>query len=149
MTTVRPAAITAGPRLRDPAFQAFTLLRTAFTIAPIAFGVDKFFDVLTNWSQYLSSPFNDLIPGTAHQAMLMVGVVEIVAGLLVAVRPDLGAYVVVAWLAGIILNLLLIPGYYDVALRDFGLLVAALALARLAGSFHARSTTDRITWSQS
>jgi hypothetical protein len=149
MTTLPPNATTAGPRLRDPAFQAFTLLRTAFTIAPIAFGVDKFFDVLTNWSQYLSSPFNDIIPGTAQQAMLMVGVVEIVAGLLVAVRPDLGAYEVAAGLAGIILNLLLIPGDDDVALRDFGLLIAALALARLADSFHARTTADRSTRSQS
>ena len=133
MTTLRPAVAISGSTLRDPSFQAFTLLRTAFTIAPIAFGVDKFFDVLTTWEQYLAGPFNDIIPGSAHQAMLMVGVVEIVAGLLVAVRPDLGAYVVAAWLAGIIVNLLLVPGFYDVALRDFGLLVAALALARLAG----------------
>jgi hypothetical protein len=135
MTTLRPADPAVGPRLRDPAFQAYTLLRTAFTIAPIAFGLDKFFDVLTNWEQYLAGPFNDIIPGTAHQAMLMVGVVEILAGLLVAVRPDLGSYVVAAWLAGIIVDLLLIPGFYDVALRDFGLLVAALALARLAGQY--------------
>ena len=139
MTTLRPADPAVGPRLRDPAFQAYTLLRTAFTIAPIAFGLDKFFDVLTNWEQYLAGPFNDIIPGTAHQAMLMVGVVEILAGLLVAVRPDLGAYVVAAWLAGIILNLLLVPGFYDVALRDFGLMVAALALGRLA---QARATRD-------
>ena len=138
MTTLRPGDPAVGPRLRDPAFQAYTMLRTVFTIAPIAFGLDKFFDVLTNWEQYLAGPFNDIIPGTGHQAMLMVGVVEIVAGLLVAVRPDLGAYVVAAWLAGIILNLLLVPGFYDVALRDFGLLVAALALARLAGQY--RST---------
>ena len=74
MTTLRPADPAVGPRLRDPAFQAYTLLRTVFTIAPIAFGLDKFFDVLTNWEQYLAGPFNDIIPGTAHQAMLMVGV---------------------------------------------------------------------------
>ena len=115
--------------------QAFLLLRTVFTVAPIAFGLDKFFGVLTNWEQYLAPWVNDLVPGTAHQAMLAVGVVEII---LVAVRPSIGAYVIVAWLAGIILNLLTIGNYYDVALRDFGLLVGALALARLAGPpFHA------------
>jgi hypothetical protein len=121
--------------LRDPAFQAFTMLRTVFTVAPIVFGVDKFFDVLTHWSAYLAPRVDDLVPGSAHQAMLAVGVVEVVAGLVVAVRPDIGGYVVAAWLAGIIGNLLLIPGYYDVALRDFGLLVAALSLARLAQLF--------------
>ena len=120
---------------RDPAYQAFLMLRTVFTIAPIAFGLDKFFNVLTDWPQYLAPRFDDVIPGNAHQAMLMVGVVEILAGVLVALWPHIGGYVVAAWLAGIILNLLLIPDYYDVALRDFGLLVAALALARLAWAF--------------
>ena len=131
---------TTSPRthdLRDPAYQAFTLLRTVFTVAPVVFGVDKFFDVLTHWSAYLAPRVDDLVPGTAHQAMLAVGVVEILAGVVVAVRPDVGGYVVALWLAGIIGNLLLIPGYYDVALRDFGLLVAALALARLARLFRA------------
>jgi hypothetical protein len=138
MTTSTRSAATARPAvLTDPAYQAFLLLRTAFTLAPIVFGLDKFFDVLTDWKQYLAPTFNDIIPGTAHQAMLMVGVVEIVAGLLVAVRPRIGGYVVALWLAGIILNLLLIPGFYDVALRDFGLFVAALALARLAMLFPA------------
>jgi hypothetical protein len=120
---------------RDPAYQAFLMLRTVFTIAPIVFGLDKFFNVLTDWPQYLAPRFDDVIPGNAHQAMLMVGVIEIVAGVLVALWPYIGGYVVAAWLAGIILNLLLIPDYYDVALRDFGLLVAALALARLAWAF--------------
>jgi hypothetical protein len=114
--------------------QAFLLLRTVFTVAPILFGLDKFAEVLTDWERYLAPEFNDLIPGTAHQAMLMVGIVEIAAGLLVAVLPRIGGYVVAAWLAGIILNLLLIGDFYDVALRDFGLLVAALALARLASA---------------
>jgi hypothetical protein len=123
------------PRLRQPAFQAFALLRTVFTVAPIVFGADKFFNLLTNWESYLAPFANRVIPGSAHQAMLMVGVVEIAAGLLVALRPRLGGYVVAAWLAGIIVNLLLIPGFYDVALRDFGLFVAALALARLAPAF--------------
>ena len=103
-----------------------------FTVAPILFGLDKFVGLLTDWEQYLAPQIDDLIPGTAHQAMLAVGVVEIIAGLLVAVLPRIGGYVVAAWLAGIIVNLLLIGGFYDVALRDFGLLVGALALARLA-----------------
>jgi hypothetical protein len=106
-----------------------------FTVAPILFGLDKFVEVLTNWERYLAPKFNDLIPGSAHPAMLIVGVVEIVAGLRVAVLPRVGGYIVAAWLAGTILNLLLIGDFYDVALRDFGLLVAALALARLASAF--------------
>jgi hypothetical protein len=125
---------TDTPSLRG-AREAFLLLRTVFTVAPILFGVDKFAEVLTDWERYLAPEFNDIIPGSAHQAMLIVGVVEIVAGLLVAVLPRYGGYVVAAWLAGIILNLLLIGDFYDVALRDFGLLVAALALARLAPAF--------------
>jgi hypothetical protein len=135
--TTRTEPETAGHSavLTDPAYQAFLLLRAAFTLAPVVFGLDKFFDVLTDWKHYLAPSLNDLVPGTAHQAMLMVGVVEIAAGLLVALRPRIGGYVVAAWLAGIIVNLLLIPGFYDIALRDFGLFVAALALARLATLF--------------
>jgi hypothetical protein len=117
------------------AHQAFLLLRTVFTVAPILFGLDKFAEVLTDWERYLAPEFNDLIPGTAHQAMLIVGVIEIAAGVLVAVLPRVGGYIVAAWLAGIILNLLLIVDFYDVALRDFVLLVAALALDRLASAF--------------
>jgi hypothetical protein len=116
----------------DPSRQAFLLLRTVFTVAPIVFGLDKFANVLVDWPRYLAAPINSLVPGTGQQAMYAVGVVEIIAGLVVAVRPKYGALLVTAWLAGIIVNLLLIPGYYDVALRDFGLLVAALALSRLA-----------------
>ncbi|MDX6234570.1 MAG: hypothetical protein QOH68_3678 [Nocardioidaceae bacterium] len=118
--------------LRDPSYQAFFLLRTVFTVAPIVFGIDKFANVLVDWNQYLAPWINDIVPGTATQAMYTVGVVEILAGLLVAFAPRLGAVVVALWLAGIIVNLLTLSGYYDVALRDFGLLVAALALARLA-----------------
>lgn len=115
--------------------QAFMLLRTVFTVAPILFGLDKFVEVLTdNWEGYLAPEINDLIPGSAHQAMLIIGAVEIAAGVLVAVLPRIGAYVVAAWLAGIIVNLLLLGEYYDVALRDFGLLIGALALARLAAA---------------
>ena len=117
---------------QDGAHQAFLLLRTVFTIAPILFGLDKFLGLLTDWEAYLAPWVNDLVPGTAHQAMLAVGVVEILAGLLVAVRPAIGGYVVAAWLLGIIVNLVTMGEYYDVALRDFGLLVGALALARLA-----------------
>jgi hypothetical protein len=120
--------VAAGPAVD----QAYALLRTVFTIAPIAFGADKFLELLTDWEQYLAPWVNDLTPGTAHQAMLAVGVVEIIAGLLVAVRPDIGGYVVAAWLLGIIVNLVTMGEFLDVALRDFGLLVAALALARLA-----------------
>jgi hypothetical protein len=134
-TRIAPETAARSAVMTDPAYQAFLLLRTAFTLAPVVFGLDKFFDVLTDWKHYLAPTINDLVPGTAHQAMLMVGVVEIAAGLLVALRPRIGGYVVAAWLLGIIVNLLLIPGFYDVALRDFGLFVAALALARLATLF--------------
>ena len=116
----------------EPAYQAFLLLRTVFTVAPIVFGLDKFANVLTDWPQYLAPWIDDIVPGTAQQAMYAVGVVEVLAGVLVAVLPRIGAWVVAAWLAGIILNRLTIPGFYDIALRDFGLLVGAVALARLA-----------------
>ena len=118
---------------RSPAaHQSFLLLRTVFTVAPILFGLDKFVGLLTDWEQYLAPWIDGLVPGTAHQAMLAVGAVEILAGLLVAVQPRIGGLVVAAWLGGIIVTLLLVGGFYDIALRDFGLLVAALALARLA-----------------
>ena len=138
----------APPRahsVHDPVFQAFMLLRIAFTVAPIVFGVDKATNLLTDWQQYLSPTVDHLVPGTGHQLMLVVGLVEVLAGVLVGVRPQVGAYVVAGWLAGIIMNLLLIPGFYDVALRDFGLLVAALALARLAHAFRPRTqgTSER------
>ena len=124
--------------LADPVAQAYWLLRVGFVVAPILFGLDKFFDILVDWRIYLAPEIDDLIPGNAHQAMLMVGVVEIVAGLVVAVRPRFGGYLVAAWLAGIIANLLILGDYYDVALRDFGLLIGALALARLATGFERR-----------
>lgn len=127
-STPAPSAGTSSPAGR----QAFLLLRTVFTVAPILFGLDKFVGLLTDWEQYLAPQIDALIPGTAHQAMLAIGVVEILAGVLVAVAPRIGGLVVAAWLAGIIVNLLLLGGFYDVALRDFGLLVGALALARLA-----------------
>src|SRR4051794_3396307 len=133
-TSTRSSSTTARLTHRgDPVHHAFLLLRTVFTVAPIAFGLDKFLNLLTEWPGYLA-PFADrLVPGTAQQAMYAGGVIEIVAGLLVAVRPRYGAVVVAAWLAGIIVNLLILGDFYDVALRDFGLLVGALALWRLAG----------------
>jgi hypothetical protein len=112
---------------------AFLLLRTVFTVAPILFGLDKFLRILTSdWERYLTPWMNDLIPGDARTAMLIVGVVEIIAGILVAFLPRLGGLVVAAWLLGIIVSLVGVGGYLDIALRDFGLLVAALALSLLA-----------------
>jgi hypothetical protein len=122
-------------RLDSPAFQAFALLRLAFTVAPILFGLDKFLDWMVDWQLYLAPEINDVVPGNGHQAMLAIGVVEIAAGLVVAARPRWGGYLVAAWLAGIVTNLLLQGNYYDIALRDFGLLLAALTLARLATVF--------------
>jgi hypothetical protein len=116
-----------------PEDRAFLLLRSGFTLAPILFGLDKFFGVLTDdWETYLATWVNDLIPGSAHDAMLMIGVVEIVAGIVVALSPRWGGLLVAAWLAGIIVNLLSTGEYYDIALRDFGLLLAALSLSLLA-----------------
>ncbi len=111
---------------------AFLLLRTAFTVAPIAFGLDKFFGILTNWDAYLAPWIDAIVPGTAHQAMLIVGVVEIVAGVAVAVLPRYGALVVAMWLLGIIVNLVSMGRFYVIALRDVGLLAGALALGLLA-----------------
>lgn len=122
----------AAHDLRNPNYQAFFLLRTVFTVAPIVFGIDKFTNLLVHWDAYLAPWINNLVPGTGAQAMYAVGVVEIIAGLTVAIAPRFGAWLIVAWLGGIIVNLLTLSGFYDVALRDFGLLVAALALARLA-----------------
>jgi hypothetical protein len=131
-TSASHANSVSGSVRSDPAYQAFMLLRTVFTVAPILFGLDKFANLLVEWPGYLAGWINDIVPGTAQQAMYAVGVIEIVAGVAVAVMPRFGGLLVAAWLAGIIINLLTIPGYYDVALRDFGLLVGAVALARLA-----------------
>src|SRR4051812_34490034 len=125
----RTPATRSGARTQAAATQVLQLLRAGFTVLPIVFGLDKFTNVLTDWSQYLAPEIDSLVPGTAHQAMLAVGVVEIVAGLVVAVLPRFGGPLVAVWLAGIIVNLLLIGGYGDIAPRDFGLLVAALGLS--------------------
>jgi hypothetical protein len=124
--------------LRSPVYQAYMLLRVGFTAAPILFGLDKFFNWTVDWTDYLAPWVNDIVPGSAQDFMYFVGAVEIAAGILVAVAPRLGAYVVAAWLAGIIVNLLTVdpPTYYDIALRDFGLMLGALTLGRLAGAVH-------------
>jgi uncharacterized membrane protein YphA (DoxX/SURF4 family) len=130
------AAVTTAPRDRDdPRYQAFALLRLAFTVAPIAFGLDKFLNVLVDWPTYLAPWIDDIAPGSAQQFMYVVGVTEIVAGVAVALKPRYGAYVVAGWLAGIIVNLLTASGFYDIALRDFGLMLGALTLARLASVY--------------
>ena len=122
---------------RDPRYQAFALMRLTFTIAPIAFGIDKFFNVMVHWPDYLAPWINDIAPGTGQQFMYFVGAVEILAGIVVALKPRYGAYLVVGWLAGIVINLVSYSGYYDIALRDFGLMLAALTLARLASIYDA------------
>jgi uncharacterized membrane protein YphA (DoxX/SURF4 family) len=119
----------------DPRFQAYSLLRAGFAVAPILFGLDKFFDVLVDWPKYLAPWINDIAPGSADDFMYFVGGVEILAGLVVALKPRYGAYLVAGWLGGIIVNLLTHSGYYDVALRDFGLLIGAIALGRLAAAY--------------
>lgn len=129
-------APTFAERLKgDPAYQAYTIMRIAFTVAPILFGLDKFANVLVDWEGYLAPWINEIIPGSATTAMHLVGIVEIIAGLVVALKPRYGAYVVAAWLAGIIVDLLTYSGYYDVALRDFGLMLGAITLARLASIY--------------
>jgi hypothetical protein len=122
----------------NPSYQAFQILRGAFTVAPIVAGLDKFTHFLVDWDRYLPASVNNLVGGHGHELMLVVGVIEIVAGVGVFLRPRIFSYVVAAWLLGIIVNLLLIPGYFDVALRDFGLLLAALALGRLSADFSDR-----------
>src|SRR5215471_13034108 len=121
--------------ISSPAHQAYQILRFAFTVAPIVAGLDKFFHLLVNWEKYLPPFVNRMSGGHGHELMLAVGVIEIIAGIGVALKPKIFAYVVFAWLLLIIANLLLIPGYFDIALRDLGLALGALALARLSLNF--------------
>jgi hypothetical protein len=131
-----PGAGTLSDRIAgDPAYQAFWLLRIGFTVAPILFGIDKFANVMVNWETYLAPWIRDLSPLSATGTMHIVGVIEIVAGVVVALKPRYGAYLVAAWLGGIIVNLLTYSGFYDIALRDFGLMLGALTLARLASVY--------------
>ena len=119
----------------SPAYQAYWILHVGFTVAPILAGLDKFTHLLVNWDQYLPGVVANASPIQPHTLMLIAGVIEIVAGIGVWLKPRIFAYVVAAWLVVIIINLLLIPGYFDIALRDFGLFLAALALARLSQEY--------------
>jgi hypothetical protein len=141
---LRPIPLpTTSALRRDPTAQAFLLLRIAFTVAPILFGLDKFVGfMIDDWTKYLAPEFNDPIPGSASDAMHIIGGVEIAAGVVVAVMPRFGGFLVAGWLAGIIVSLLLVGGYADIALRDFGLLLGALTLARLATSDSARTPSE-------
>ncbi|MDQ6788166.1 MAG: hypothetical protein M3033_15280 [Acidobacteriota bacterium] len=122
--------------MSNPTYQAYQILRFGFTVAPIIAGLDKFLHLLVNWDQYLPPFVNNLTGGHGHQLMLVAGVIEIIAGIGVALMPRIFAYIVAAWLILIIVNLLMIPGYYDVALRDLGLALGALALGRLSEKFN-------------
>lgn len=142
--TLRPIPFPSMAHLRsDAVAQAFTLLRIGFFVLPVLMGIDKFAQVMMeNWPAYLATEFNDILPGNAQEAMYMIGVVEIVAGFVVLVMPRFGGLLVAGWLAGIIVSLLLVGGYGDIALRDLGLLLGALTLFRLAGTQSA-DTGDR------
>jgi len=129
------AAGATSVRVSSPSYQAYQMLHIAFTVAPIVAGLDKFFHALVDWDMYLSPMVTRMLPIPAHTFMLGVGVIEIIAGALVAVAPRIGGWVVGLWLCGIILNLLSIPAYFDVALRDLGLALGAFALARLSTEF--------------
>lgn len=131
MTTANLSSLNKA--LNNPTYQAYQILHIGFTAAPILFGLDKFLNLMVDWSIYLAPFVDNIIP--ANIFMPIVGIVEIIAGLLVFFKPRIGAYVVAAWLLGIIINLLLVPGFFDVALRDFGLFLGALALARLSETF--------------
>jgi uncharacterized membrane protein YphA (DoxX/SURF4 family) len=129
------AAAPVTTDLRDARVQAYALLRSAFTVAPIAMGLDKFFNVLVQWPTYLAPWIDDIVPGSGQDLMYVVGAIEILAGVIVALKPRYGAYVVAAWLGAIIINLLTYSGYYDIALRDFGLMLGALSLGRMAAVY--------------
>jgi uncharacterized membrane protein YphA (DoxX/SURF4 family) len=128
-------AATAQRSWKEPAYGAYLMLRIGFTVLPIVFGIDKFSNVLVHWDKYLAPWIERLSPLSAHHTMWIVGIIEIVAGVAVAIKPRYAAYIVAAWLAGIVINLLTFSGFYDIALRDFGLMLAALTLARLASIF--------------
>jgi hypothetical protein len=127
----------ADLRRGNPAYQVYLLLRGTFVLAPVLFGLDKFFNWSVDWPQYLAPWINDIVPGSGQDFMYAVGAIEIAAGLTVLVAPRIGGPLVAGWLAGIVVNLLTnnAPEYYDIALRDFGLFVAAVAFARLAFAF--------------
>jgi hypothetical protein len=135
MTTTTTSGTSLTPRRAartDPGYQAYVILRTGFTVAPVLFGLDKFANLLVDWPAHLAPWIDGIVPGSAQWAMYAVGVIEIVAGVVVGIAPRFGGWLVAGWLAGIIVNLLTLSGHYDVALRDFGLLLGAVALARPA-----------------
>ena len=135
MASTTTSGTSVTPRraaLSDPGYQAYVVLRTGFTVAPVLFGLDKFANLLVDWPAYLAPWIDGIVPGSAQSAMYAVGVIEIVAGIGILLKPRIFAYILAAWLLGIIVNLLLIPGYYDVALRDLGLALGAVALGRLS-----------------
>jgi hypothetical protein len=135
---VEEAQVAPRSETADPRYQAFVLLRIGYTVLPLVMGIDKYFNALTNWPQYLADWIDNIVPGTAQQLMYVVGGVEIAAALIVAIRPRYGAYVVAAWLAGIVINLVSYGEWYDIAVRDFGLMLGALTLARLASVYDRR-----------
>jgi hypothetical protein len=137
-TPTSPAASRTSSLAARPAYQSFVMLHAGYAALPVIAGLDKFFHLLVNWDGYLAPSVAQYLPVDGHRFMLAVGVIEMVAGLLVAVRPRIGAYIVAFWLWGIIGNLLMVPGFYDIALRDFGLSLGALALGRLSREFDAK-----------
>jgi hypothetical protein len=137
-TTLENSAAVVSDAVNDTgsaSYQAYQILHIGFTVAPILAGLDKFLNLLTNWDKYLAPTVNNMLGGHGHQFMLAVGVIEMVAGIGVLLKPKIFGYVVGVWLLGIIVNLLLIPGYFDVALRDLGLALGAFALARLSAIY--------------
>lgn len=141
MSSTTHAHVSAAARAGDtssPAHRAYQILHLGFTVAPILAGVDKFFNMLTQWDQYVPAFVSTTLGGNTHAFMMVVGVIEVVAGIGVAVKPRIFSYVVAGWLGAIIVNLLLIPGFFDIALRDFGLLLGALALGQLSAVYARR-----------
>jgi len=134
-TTVNFGAHTVAAEHSRPSWQAYQILHVGFTVAPILAGLDKFFHLLCNWDQYLAPWIANLSPIGGHGLMLIVGVIEAIAGLLVAMKPRIGAPIVGIWLCLIILNLVTMGAYLDVALRDLGLALGAFALWRLSLEF--------------
>jgi len=137
--TVHDTRVRSESRATSPAYQAYVILYMAFIVAPIVAGIDKFLHLLTNWDMYLAPSIARVLPVSTHNFMLAAGTIEVIAGLLVAIKPRIGAYVVAAWLCGIIVNLLLVPSFFDIALRDFGLALGALALGRLSEQYDSSS----------
>lgn len=125
---------------KDPGYQGFRILQFIFVIAPLLAGLDKFANLLTDWSQYLSPWMLQMIPLKAKTFMIMVGIVEIIAGIGVAFKPKVFSYIVVLWLLAIVVQLFISGQYLDIALRDIGLMLSALALGRLSHKY-AKSKT--------